>query len=111
MKKWKIALNKTKIEYTGQKIGIAKFDLTFNVYESEGSLRDRTGILHGLVKEESAQRILADEVEILEQRAENSQVKISEIEAVTQAERELTAHTFNDTVAENPKDKTVIDGF
>ena len=85
--------------------------MTFNVYESEGSFEIGLEYCTDLFKQESAQRILAHYVRILEQIVENSQVKISEIEAVTQAERELIVHTFNDTATEYPKDKTVIDLF
>ncbi|URZ15357.1 non-ribosomal peptide synthetase [Clostridium felsineum] len=105
------SLNDVRIEYANQKSKIAKFDLTFNIYETDNEVGIGLEYCSDLFKEESAERILTHYVRILEQITENVERKISEIEIVTPEERNLILKNFNDTKAEYPKDKTVVDLF
>ncbi|MCR3761893.1 amino acid adenylation domain-containing protein, partial [Clostridium felsineum] len=105
------SLNDIRIEYANQKSKIAKFDLTFNIYETDNEVVIGLEYCSDLFKEESAERILEHYERILDQITENVEIKISEIEAVTAEERNLILNTFNDTKVEYPKDKTVVDLF
>ncbi|WP_250944740.1 non-ribosomal peptide synthetase [Clostridium felsineum] len=105
------SLNDVRIEYVNQKSKIAKFDLTFNIYETDNEVSIGLEYCSDLFKEESAERILTHYVRILEQITENVERKISEIEIVTPEERNLILKNFNNTKTEYPKDKTVVDLF
>ncbi|WP_077852242.1 non-ribosomal peptide synthetase [Clostridium felsineum] len=105
------SLNDIRIEYANEKSKIAKLDLTFNIYEFNGKFEIGLEYCSDLFKEESAERILTHYVRILEQITENMERKINDIEIVTAEERTLILKTFNDTKAEYPKNKTVVDLF
>jgi len=107
----KFALKDIDTEYVKHNGTIEKFDLTFNIFNKEGQFRIGLGYCTDLFKEENAQRILSHYIRVLEQIANNCESKINEIEVVTEEERALIIHNFNDTTAEYPKDKTVVDLF
>ncbi|MCR3761963.1 hypothetical protein KYB31_23660, partial [Clostridium felsineum] len=89
------SLNDIQLEYANQKSKIAKFDLTFNIYETDNEVSIGLEYCSDLFKKESVERILTHYVRILEQITENVERKISEIEIVTPEERNLILKTFN----------------
>ena len=104
-------LSGTNLEMTGVDSTIAKFDMTFNVVEGESDFGVALEYCSDLFKEESAMRILSHYIEVLKQITTNTEKKLSEVEAVTEEEREQILGKFNDTAAEYPKNKTVVELF
>jgi amino acid adenylation domain-containing protein len=104
-------LKGTKAEYAGTESTIAKFDLTFNITEAEGSFEITLEYCTDLFKEESAKGMLEHYVRVLEQIAEAPNVMLSEIEVITEEEKSFILNEFNDTYAEYPREKTAAELF
>jgi bacitracin synthase 3 len=92
-----------------QKSSAAKFDLTFYITETKTGYELGLEYCTALFKEESARRILAHYIRILEQIAADIKIRLKELEVITAKERDLILTNFNDTDREYPKDKTVVE--
>ncbi|MCL2426256.1 MAG: amino acid adenylation domain-containing protein [Oscillospiraceae bacterium] len=91
---------------------VAKFDLTFNVAESEdGGYAFAAEYCSDLFKESTVEQMVDRLLLVLEEIVENPEAKISDISITTEAERELILDVFNDTSTDFPRDKTVIELF
>ena len=101
----------SKTEYVETKYTVAKFDFTFNIQEQDSDFQIGFEYCTDLYKEESAKGILEHYVILLEELVENPSVKIGEISTVSEDEKNRILTDFNDTSAEYPKDKTIVELF
>ncbi|WP_369814323.1 amino acid adenylation domain-containing protein, partial [Lysinibacillus sp. FJAT-14745] len=104
-------LNGIQTEYVKQESTISKFDLNFSIVETDAEFCILLEYCTDLFKEESVKRMLEHFVGVLEQIAENSNLLISEIEVINEAEKTLIHQTINDTDMVFPLEKSVVDLF
>ncbi|MBE6984231.1 MAG: amino acid adenylation domain-containing protein, partial [Ruminococcaceae bacterium] len=86
---------------------VSKFDLTFQMEETENGYACGLEYCTALFKEETVRRMLRHYIALLEQATENASCKIAELKAITQEEERRILGEFNATQAEYPKDKTI----
>lgn len=91
------------------KTNVAKFDLTFNIYEVKEGYKIELEYDTLLFKKESVEQILEHYVLILEQIVSNPNVMIEKLQMISAQEKKLILHQFNNTATDYPKDKTVAD--
>ena len=106
-----IKLNGADTRMTGQEHTIAKFDLTFNLWEKEGEYLIMLEYCSDLFKEESAQRMLDHYHVVLQQVTEQEEILLRDIETATAEEKDLILGSFNGTKAEYQKDRTMAELF
>lgn len=99
------------LEWAGSDDTVAKFDLTFNIIPHGNRYHIRLEYCTDLFMQATVMRMLENYVHILYQAACGPYKTIGETEAVTDKERTLVCIGFNDTYADYPKDKTVVDLF
>ncbi|MDP4147685.1 MAG: AMP-binding protein, partial [Bacillota bacterium] len=92
-------------------LDISKFDITLTAVETEKEISFNLEYCTKLFKRESVERIRDHFINILKEIAENPEKKISEIEMLTEEEKQKILVGFNDTKAEYPKDKTIYELF
>jgi len=98
-------------EYTGVASRIAKFDLTFNIWEIEGSYGIGLEYCTALFKQETVALMLKHYVELLSNLMERPNDKLKEISMVSKDEAHQIIGEFNDTYMDYPRDKTVVQLF
>ena len=103
-----IRLNGADTRMTLQEHTIAKFDLTFNIWEKEGEYLIALEYCSDLFREESVQRMLDHYHAVLEQVTVQEEILLRDIETATAEEKVLILGAFNDTAAEYPREKTVV---
>ena len=116
-----VALQNTeevKFELPGVKITrsefsstISKFDLTINFEEIEDSIRVEIEYNTDLFKGERIERMAAHFLELVNGVVSDTDRKIEAINILSEHERIRLLEEFNDTNAEYPADKTIIDLF
>ncbi|MBE5929385.1 MAG: amino acid adenylation domain-containing protein, partial [Lachnospiraceae bacterium] len=106
-----IEFNGVRTEWADTKDTVAKFDLTFNIWENDGVFYFGLEYCSDLFKEESAKQILEHYIIILEELINNPTHKISEVDMVSERERVLLLEEFNNTVVEYSYEKTVVELF
>ncbi|OPA80600.1 hypothetical protein BVG16_07745 [Paenibacillus selenitireducens] len=89
----------------------AKFDLTFDIYDVNGDFEIELEYCTSLYREDTAIRMTQHLIEILKQVTDNREIRLLEIEAITEEERVKMLGEFNDTHIEYPRDKTVVELF
>ncbi|MBQ6170734.1 MAG: AMP-binding protein, partial [Ruminococcus sp.] len=90
---------------------VSKFDLEFNISKEQETYSIQTGYCTDLFKAETVQWLNKHYREALRRMTENPEVKLENLSLTDAAEYEKLVHTFNDTAADYPKDKTVIELF
>ncbi|MDW3194571.1 MAG: amino acid adenylation domain-containing protein [Cytophagales bacterium] len=90
---------------------ISKFDLTLTVSESVKRLYLDFEYSSELFEKHTIERFNTYLEKIVEQVVSNPETLLSDIAIITEPERQQILTEFNDTIAEYPKDKTVIDLF
>jgi len=90
---------------------ISKFDLSFNIWEQEGSYGIALEYCSALFQEETVERMLEHYVELLNNLLESPTAKLEEVGMITENEECLILEGFNDAYVDYPKDKTVIELF
>jgi amino acid adenylation domain-containing protein len=90
---------------------IAKFDLTINVVERNDNIGFVFEYCTKLFKKETVERFAKYFRNILSSLVENPGKEISEIEIITEEEKEKILYDFNDTRAEYLLDKTIHELF
>ncbi|MEE3489181.1 MAG: condensation domain-containing protein, partial [Bulleidia sp.] len=106
-----LKLGESETEGTGIASTIAKFDLTFNMFEFEGSYGILLEYCTDLFKAETANEIIKHFEQILKAVTVNAEQKLGEIEMVTVEEREVILNDFNATATDYPREKTVAELF
>ncbi|MBQ1468878.1 MAG: amino acid adenylation domain-containing protein, partial [Solobacterium sp.] len=104
-------LNGVKAEYAETEDTVAKFDLTFNIYENGEGFGIGLEYCKALFTEESAKGILDHLVSVLGKLTESPEAKLETIEAADEREEQQICVDFNDTKAAYPNDKTVVELF
>jgi len=107
-----VSLSGVEVEAVGSEHRIAKFDMTFTITEmANGGYALGLEYCSDLYKESSAARVLEAYIRVLEQVISNKELKVKDIKLVSENEREQILRVFNDTAAEYPKAKTVVELF
>ncbi|MEE1057609.1 MAG: amino acid adenylation domain-containing protein, partial [Acutalibacteraceae bacterium] len=104
-------LSGVEIEDSGINSTISKFDLSFSVAEYQGNFGIVLEYCTDLYNPETAGRILKHFINILSQVIENIEIKLSELEAISDSERRQILEEFNNTLTDYPRDKTIVELF
>ncbi|WP_153019599.1 condensation domain-containing protein, partial [Bacillus gaemokensis] len=104
-------LNGSKAESTEVECTVAKFDLTFSIYEAENTYQIALEYCADLYKKESAEFLLMHLINIMNQIVSNPTIKLNEIDVITKEETVLITENFNDTYSAYSKEKTVAKLF
>ncbi|WP_277375760.1 non-ribosomal peptide synthetase [Paenibacillus polymyxa] len=84
---------------------ISKFDITLYAYEMQEGIGLELEYRKALFKEESASRMLRHFARIVEIIGEQPDIRIEDIDMVTEEERTVLLHTFNQTSSKNAYEK------
>ena len=106
-----IRLNGAKAEYAAAKDTVAKLDLAFNIWEQDGGYGIGLEYCTALFKEESAKAILDHFIVLLETLTTTPEVKLSQVDMLSESERAQILSDFNDTEVSYPQDKTFVELF
>jgi tyrocidine synthetase-3 len=90
---------------------VSKFDLTFNFIPSAGGLGLDLEYNTDLYKAERIERLVEHLECLMKSVIVDSNQAIDELNILAESERKLILHDFNDTRADLPKDKTIINLF
>ncbi|HEX3029708.1 MAG TPA: condensation domain-containing protein, partial [Clostridia bacterium] len=85
----------------------SKFDMTLETYETDDSLTFTLEYSTELFKRETMERLSCHFINILSLIAANKDIKLSEIDMLSDGENRQILVDFNNTEAEYPKDKTI----
>ncbi|MCK4258506.1 MAG: non-ribosomal peptide synthase/polyketide synthase [Halanaerobiales bacterium] len=85
----------------------AKFDLEMNAFETKNGLLFDIAYSTSLYKRETIERMAEHYKNIFRQVVQNSEIKIKDIEMVTDEERRQILYEFNDTKTEFCNDRTI----
>ncbi|NOQ28126.1 MAG: amino acid adenylation domain-containing protein, partial [Bacteroidales bacterium] len=89
------------------KIGISKFDLTIIAIDYGDQILLSFEYCTQLFKAETIDRFIVYFKQIVSQLARKPEIKITEIDIITEAEKHQLLYEFNNTDADYPKDKTI----
>ncbi|SFB47227.1 non-ribosomal peptide synthetase, partial [Clostridium frigidicarnis] len=90
---------------------IAKFDLTLNAMFSDEKLSFSIQYCSKLFNKETIERLSNHYLTILDSILTNNEINITEIELLSEKEKNQLLNGFNDTKAEYPMDKTIQELF
>ena len=90
---------------------VSKFDITLFAFENNGKILFTVEYSTALFKEETIQRFIAYFKKIVLSVTEDANVKLSEIEILSEREEQQQRIEFNSTKADYPKDETIISLF
>lgn len=102
-----LLLNGITSEFVTQDLTVAKFDLTFNVYESEGEYHISLDYCTALFSNKSAEIMLNHFVQLLQNITENIDKKIEMLELTVKEEKEEILSKFSCTAVPYERDKCV----
>ncbi|NOQ25781.1 MAG: amino acid adenylation domain-containing protein, partial [Bacteroidales bacterium] len=88
-------------------IGISKFDLSLSIVDYGEQLLISFEYCTQLFKAETIDRFIVYFKQIVNQLARNPEIKITEIDIITEEEKHQLLYEFNNTEADYPKDKTI----
>lgn len=86
---------------------ISKFDMTFTAVESEDNISLSIEYCTKLFNRTTIERLYKHFESIIQTVINDIDVKLSEIDIITQEEEQMLLHDFNNTQAEYPNDKTL----
>ncbi|MBU3093333.1 amino acid adenylation domain-containing protein [Clostridium sp. CF011] len=90
---------------------MSKFDITLSAIEAKGEISFNIEYCTKLFKRETIERVIQHFINILKEVSENPEIKISEIEMISEEEKIKILVDFNNTKAEYQKDKTIYELF
>ncbi|HCQ89689.1 MAG TPA: non-ribosomal peptide synthetase, partial [Clostridium sp.] len=90
---------------------ISKFDITLNALESDTKLTLSIEYCSKLFKKETIERLSNHFVGILDRIVNNREIKLYEVDLLSEAEKNQILYEFNDTEVDYPKDKTMHELF
>ncbi|MEO4052783.1 amino acid adenylation domain-containing protein [Solibacillus sp. CAU 1738] len=93
--------------YNNYQSKIAEFDLTLEILEENGEFNVNLNYKTGLLEEDSVTRWGQNYTTILEQIINNNSLSISDIQLLSNSEREKIIKDFNSTQVNYPKNKTI----
>lgn len=88
---------------------IAKFDLSLEVVPTEEEMKLNFEYCTALFKKETMERFSRHFIHILEEIVDNAHLKISDIDILSEEERNQLLYEFNATKMNYPKDKTIVE--
>ena len=106
-----LVFNNEKAEYINLENNIAKFDLTFNIYENAKNFNITLDYCTDLYKKLTAESILKHFKYIIMQVIDNPEILISDIKIATEIECNEIIKVFNNTYSDYPKNTTVHELF
>lgn len=104
-------LDGVEAQWVQMAAAVSKFDLTFNIEERNGQFVVNLEYCTDLFKKDSAERILQHYLAVLTQLTENCEQLLSDIKVLTPAEECQILDDFNDTDADYPRNKTIVELF
>jgi non-ribosomal peptide synthetase component F len=90
---------------------VSKFDITLNVLDRDKKLEFELEYCSKLFNRDTIERLSSHYVRVLEKIVENTEIKICEIDLLSEGERNQILYEFNNTEADYPKDKTIQELF
>ncbi len=90
---------------------VSKFDLTLNAAEIKDSISFSLEYNTELFKKETIERIAVQFINIIKQFTHNPDMRLQDIELVTEQERKQILFDFNNTSMDYPSNKTIIELF
>ncbi|WP_432409055.1 amino acid adenylation domain-containing protein [Wukongibacter sp. M2B1] len=90
---------------------ISKFDLTFEVIETDEGMSLGVEYCKGLFKKETIEKMVVCYLEILQTVTASIEIGIKDISILEQEEKKRLLEDFNSTKAEYPKNKTISEVF
>ncbi|MEE1282065.1 MAG: amino acid adenylation domain-containing protein, partial [Acutalibacteraceae bacterium] len=106
-----VELSDLDVENTESSSRVAKFELEFNAYEYNGIYSLMFIYCTDLYKNETANRILNNFINLLENLLAAPDSKINEIEMILEDEKQLICEKFNSTYKAYSKDKSIAELF
>ena len=106
-----VSISDNTFEAGEQPESAAKFDLSFDIQPFNNSYEIALQYCTKLFEKETAQGILVHLTETLEKVTRYPEKQIKDIEIATEKEKAQILGEFNDTAAEYPKDKTIVELF
>ncbi len=106
-----INLDNAHTEYFIPNSKISKFDLTLEVIPVNNEYSLRFEYCSKLYDEDFIKRMSSHYINILNAILENSDVKISDIDMLSEEEKHQILYDFNNTTVDYPRDKTIVDLF
>ena len=86
---------------------VAKFDMTLATAEDEDKIAFNLEYCTKLFSAETIQRLAVHYINVLKKVVNNPKERLSDIDILTEEEKNQLMYEFNDTKAEYPKDKTI----
>ncbi|GMQ55845.1 hypothetical protein AN1V17_02370 [Vallitalea sediminicola] len=90
---------------------VAKFDLTLNALEQENKIIISIDYYTKLFNKSSVERLGKHYLSILKNIATNTEMKLGQIDLLSDEEKNLILHNFNNTKIEYPRNKTIQELF
>ena len=106
-----LKLGATKLSVLASPFEVSKFDLTINFAQGMDGLEMGIEYNTSLFKEATIGRMIQHLETLITNVLVNPSVAIGQVNILPNAEKELIQHTFNDTKADFPANKTIIDLF
>ena len=100
-----------KAEYFIPDNNISKFDLSLEIIPRDNECSLRFEYCTKLFDKEFIERMSIHYINILNAILENNEIKIADIDMLSEQERNQILYEFNDTKIDYPKDKTIISLF
>jgi iturin family lipopeptide synthetase A len=91
--------------------GISKFDLTLIAMELAGELHLNFEYATDLFRRDTIARFISYFRQIVTSITEDANKKLSQIDILSEQERQQLLYDFNDTAIDYPRDKTIVDLF
>lgn len=107
----KINLQNANVEYFIPENNVSKFDLTLEVTPMENEYSLRFEYCTKLFDDDFIKRFASHYINILTAILENNEIKIADIDMLSEQEKHQILYEFNDTKVDYPKDKTIVDLF
>lgn len=107
----KIKFNSANIEYFIPYNNISKFDLTLEIIPINNEYSLRFEYCTKLFEEDFIKGLSLHYINILNTILENVNIKIADIDMISEQEKNQILYKFNNTQVDYPKDKTIIDIF
>ena len=101
------------VQFLAEKSGYtaSKFDITFSVAETPYGLNGSVEYCTDLFKEDSIERMIVHFRELINSIVSDPEQKVSRLSMLNKEEENQLLNEFNNTFAEYPADKTIVDIF
>ncbi|WP_297823662.1 non-ribosomal peptide synthetase [Segetibacter sp.] len=106
-----LRLGEVELSSKGSNRDTAKFDITFSVTETSQGIRGAVEYASELYNEQTIERLITHFKELISSITNNPQESLSLLPMLTQQETHQLLVEFNNTSADYPRDKTIVDLF